>query len=552
MYAAFKCPSVRHCTFQNVLESQYFVLIHPLNQVNKGLFCIQEIAILSPTVFKDLEQPMFNSSTNSNKNVRIAIIGTGFGGLGLAIRLKQAGFEQFTLFEKAADVGGVWRDNTYPGAACDVPSHLYSFSFEQELGWKKRYGTSQEIYQYLRHCADKYDIRPHVQFNTEIASAEFDALQGVWHIQSTTGEQFEAEFLVGAVGQLNRPAYPKLKGIENFKGKAFHSARWDHDYDLTGKRVAVIGTGASAIQFVPEIAKQVAHLDVYQRSAPYVIPKPDRIYQPLEKKAFRKLPILQSLDRALQYGHHEIRLLAFTTSLNEMPLVEYLFQRHIRKVVKDGKLRHRLMPDYPIGCKRILISNQWYETLTQPHVDVINTGIQEITENGILDTEGNLREIDTIIYGTGFAATEFMAPMQITGLDGRTLKDTWKDGAEAYLGLTVSGFPNFFMLYGPNTNLGHNSIVYMIESQVNYILDAIQTTLQNKLLFTNVRAEVQHEFNQSIQEKMKKTVWAQGCTSWYQTADGKNTNNWPGFTLEYRQRTRRFDIENYTQVSAIS
>ncbi len=552
MYTAFKSPCILHCIAQNVLESQYFVLIHPLNQANKRLFCIQEIAIFRSLFLRILEQPMFNSSSNSNKNVRIAIIGTGFGGLGLAIRLKQTGFEQFTLFEKAADVGGVWRDNTYPGAACDVPSHLYSFSFEQELGWKNRYGTSQEIYQYLRHCADKYNIRPHVQFNTEIASAEFDAMQGVWHIQSTTGEQFEAEFLVGAVGQLNRPAYPKLKGIENFKGKAFHSARWDHDYDLTGKRVAVIGTGASAIQFVPEIAKQVAHLDVYQRSAPYVIPKPDRVYQPLEKKAFRKLPILQSLDRALQYGHHEIRLLAFTTSLNEMPLVEYLFQRHIRKVVKDGKLRHRLMPDYPIGCKRILISNQWYETLTQPHVDVINTGIQEITENGILDTDGNLREIDTIIYGTGFAATEFMAPMQITGLDGRTLKDTWKDGAEAYLGLTVSGFPNFFMLYGPNTNLGHNSIVYMIESQVNYILDAIQTTLQNKLLFTNVRAEVQHEFNQSIQEKMKKTVWAQGCTSWYQTADGKNTNNWPGFTLEYRQRTRRFDIENYTQVSAIS
>ncbi|EKP43985.1 flavin-containing monooxygenase [Acinetobacter baumannii] len=495
---------------------------------------------------------MFNSSSNSNKNVRIAIIGTGFGGLGLAIRLKQAGFEQFTLFEKAADVGGVWRDNTYPGAACDVPSHLYSFSFEQELGWKNRYGTSQEIYQYLRHCADKYDLRPHIKFNTEIANAEFDALQGVWHIQSTTGEQFEAEFLVGAVGQLNRPAYPKLKGIENFKDKAFHSARWDHDYDLTGKRVAVIGTGASAIQFVPEIAKQVAHLDVYQRSAPYVIPKPDRVYQPLEKKAFRKLPVLQSLDRALQYGHHEIRLLAFTTSLNEMPLVEYLFQRHIRKVVKDGKLRHRLMPDYPIGCKRILISNQWYETLTQPHVDVINTGIQEITENGILDKEGKLREVDAIIYGTGFTATEFMAPMQITGLDGRTLKDTWKDGAEAYLGLTVNGFPNFFMLYGPNTNLGHNSIVYMIESQVNYILDALRTTLKNNLLFTNIRAEIQHEFNQNIQEKMKKTVWAQGCTSWYQTADGKNTNNWPGFTLEYRQRTRRFDIENYTQVSAIS
>lgn len=486
------------------------------------------------------------------KKVRIAIIGTGFGGLGLAIRLKQAGYEQFSLFEKAADVGGVWRDNTYPGAACDVPSHLYSFSFEQELGWKNRYGTSQEIYQYLRHCADKYNIRPHIQFNTEIASADFDAQQGVWQIKSTAGETFVAEFLVGAVGQLNRPAYPKIKGMETFKGKTFHSARWDHDYDLNGKRVAVVGTGASAIQFVPEIAKQVAHLDVYQRSAPYVIPKPDRVYQAFEKKAFQKLPILQSLDRVFQYSHHEVRLLGFTTYINEMSIVEYIFQRHIRKVVKDNKLRYRLMPDYPIGCKRILISNSWYETLTRANVDVINSGIQQVTENGIVDTDGKLREVDAIIYGTGFAATEFMAPMQITGLAGRSLKETWKDGAEAYLGLTVSGFPNFFMLYGPNTNLGHNSIVYMIESQVNYILDAIATIERKNLLFTDIRLEVQQAFNAEIQQSMKKTVWSQGCTSWYQTAGGKNTNNWPGFTFDYRNRTRHFDIANYTQVAAKS
>lgn len=491
---------------------------------------------------------MFESS-NLNKNVRIAIIGTGFGGLGVAIRLKQAGFENFTLFEKANNVGGVWRDNTYPGAACDVPSHLYSFSFEQELGWKNRFGSSQEIYQYLCHCADKYGIRPHIQFNTEITTANFDKNQGNWKIQSASGEQINADFLIAAVGQLNRPAYPKIKGIENFKGKSFHSARWNHEYDLKNKRVAVIGTGASAIQFVPEIVKQVAHLDLYQRSAPYVLPKPDRIYKPTEKQAFRKLPFLQSLDRALQYSHHEIRLLAFTTSLNEMPVIEYLFQRHIRQVIKDPKLRHRLMPDYPIGCKRILISNHWYESLTRPNVEVIDNGIQQVTEHSIIDTDGNIREVDAIIYGTGFAATDFLAPMHITGLDGRILKDTWKDGAEAYLGLTISGFPNFFMMYGPNTNLGHNSIVYMIESQSNYILDAIQTTQQKSLLFTNIRADVQDKFNQYIQEKMKKTIWSQGCTSWYQTADGKNTNNWPGFSFEYRQRTRKFDLENYDQVA---
>lgn len=499
-----------------------------------------------------LESVMSKQQLSSNNNIRIAIIGTGFGGLGLAIQLKRAGFEQFTLFEKAGDVGGVWRDNTYPGAACDVPSHLYSFSFEQELGWKNRYGSSQEIHQYLKHCTEKYQLYPHIQFNTEIASADFDATQGVWQIQSLTGEKFEAEFLIAAVGQLNRPAYPKIKGLETFKGKTFHSARWDHDYDLNNKRVAVIGTGASAIQFVPEIAKQVAHLDIYQRSAPYVIPKPDRIYSRLERKAFQKLPVLQSLDRVFQYSYNEIRLKSFTATLNEIPLAEYIFQRHIREEIKDPHFRHRLMPDYPIGCKRILISNHWYQSLVRPNVEVINTAIQEVTENGIVDKEGIHREVDTIIYGTGFAATEFMAPMQITGLNGKRLKDQWADGAEAYLGLTVSGFPNFFMLYGPNTNLGHNSIVYMIESQVNYILDALQAHIQNNLAFTDLKAEIQVQFNQEIQERMKSTMWSQGCTSWYQTATGKNTNNWPGFTLEYRQRTRRFDLENYHQLTRSS
>lgn len=492
--------------------------------------------------------PILNSKQKRSKNPRIAIIGTGFGGLGLAIRLKQSGLNDITLFEKASDVGGVWRDNTYPGAACDVPSHLYSFSFEQDRGWENRFGKAKEIHNYLRHCADKYEIRPHIRFNTEITGADFDESRGLWLVKTATGEVIEAEILVSAVGQLSLPAYPKLKGIETFKGKAFHSAKWDHDYDLTGKRVAVIGTGASAIQFVPEIAKQIAHLEVYQRSAPYVIPKPDRIYPPVERGLFKKIPVLQSLDRAWQYSSHEIKLLGFTTYVNKTSLAEYIFQNHIRDVIKDHKLRHRLTPDYPIGCKRILISNQWYKTLVMPNVDVVSEHIEEVVPTGIKTQDGQLHEVDAIIYGTGFAATDFLAPMQITGLGGRQLKDAWKNGAEAYLGLTVSGFPNMYMLYGPNTNLGHNSIVYMIESQVNYILDAIRTLSKKGLRYTDLRADVQNDFNKTIQERMKSTIWVQGCTSWYQTADGKNTNNWPGFTLEYRNRTRKFDAQNYTQV----
>ncbi len=491
---------------------------------------------------------ILNSKQKRAKNPRIAIIGTGFGGLGLAIRLKQSGLNDITLFEKASDVGGVWRDNTYPGAACDVPSHLYSFSFEQDRGWENRFGKAKEIHNYLRHCADKYEIRPHIRFNTEITGADFDESRGLWLVKTAVGEVIEAEILVSAVGQLSLPAYPKLKGLDSFKGKAFHSAKWDHDYDLTGKRVAVIGTGASAIQFVPEIAKQVAHLEVYQRSAPYVIPKPDRIYPPVERGLFKKIPVLQSLDRAWQYSSHEIKLLGFTTYVNKTSLAEYIFQNHIRDVIKDHKLRHRLTPDYPIGCKRILISNQWYKTLVMPNVDVVSENIDEVVPTGIKTQDGKLHEVDAIIYGTGFAATDFLAPMQITGLGGRKLKDAWKNGAEAYLGLTVSGFPNMYMLYGPNTNLGHNSIVYMIESQVNYILDAIRTLTKKGLRYTDLRTNVQNDFNKTIQERMKSTIWAQGCTSWYQTADGKNTNNWPGFTLEYRQRTRKFDASNYQQV----
>lgn len=489
--------------------------------------------------------PMNSKPQTTQAPPRIAIIGTGFGGIGLAIRLKKAGFSNFILFEKAGDVGGVWRDNTYPGAACDVPSHLYSFSFEQDLGWLNRYGKAAEIHQYLRHCTDKYDLRPHILFNTEITAASFDDTTGLWTLQTSQGETCQANVTVAAVGQLNRPAYPKLTGMDSFAGKSFHSARWDHDYDLTGKRVAVIGTGASAIQFVPEIVPQVAHLDLYQRSAPYVIPKPDKAYPPLEKALFKHVPLLQSLDRAWQYSFHEVRLLGFTASVNETVLVEYLFQKHIREVIKDHKLRHRLTPDYPIGCKRILVSNDWYKTLLNPKIDIVSEDIAEIVPQGIRTADGKVREVDAIIYGTGFAATDFLAPMHISGLNGQVLKQTWQQGAEAYLGLTVHGFPNLFMLYGPNTNLGHSSIVYMLESQFNYVLDALKKLQQNSLRYLNVKQDIQTRFNGDIQQRMKKTMWAQGCSSWYVTAEGKNTNNWPGFTFDYRERTRKLNLDDY-------
>ena len=289
----------------------------------------------------------------------------------------------------------------------------------------------------------------------------------------------------------------------------------------------------------------MAHLDLYQRSAPYVIPKPDKAYPPLEKALFKHVPLLQSLDRAWQYSFHEVRLLGFTASVNETVLVEYLFQKHIREVIKDHKLRHRLTPDYPIGCKRILVSNDWYKTLLNPKIDIVSEDIAEIVPQGIRTADGKVREVDAIIYGTGFAATDFLAPMHITGLNGQVLKQTWKQGAEAYLGLTVHGFPNLFMLYGPNTNLGHSSIVYMLESQFNYVLDALKKLQQNGLRYLNVKQDIQTLFNGDIQQRMKKTMWAQGCSSWYVTAEGKNTNNWPGFTFDYRERTRKLNLHDY-------
>ena len=486
-----------------------------------------------------------NNHSQTAKALRILIIGTGFGGLGMAIQLRQAGFEDFLLLEKAGDIGGTWRDNSYPGAACDVPSHLYSFSFEPKVDWSRKYAPQAEIHGYMQHCVDKYRLRPHIRLQAEVRSAAFDESAGLWRVSLSSGEELTAEVLISACGQLNQPAYPAIPGIEQFQGEAFHSARWRHDLDLAGKRVAVIGTGASAIQFVPQIQPRVAELKLFQRSAAYVLPKADRAYRPWELALLRRLPWLQRLDRSLQYLQHEVRGLAFISLPWLMKVFRSGFDRHLRRHIPDPALRARLQPDYPMGCKRILISNDYLPALAQANVQVIDTAIEAVTSTGIRTRDGQEHACDVLIYGTGFAATDFLAPMQIRGRDGVELNQAWREGAEAYKGISVSGFPNLFILYGPNTNLGHSSIIYMLESQFRYVLGCIQALQARGLRYLDVKAQVQQAYNRRIQADSHRTIWEQGCSSWYKTASGKSTNNWPGYTFTYRHLTRAPELADY-------
>ncbi|MHA6493606.1 flavin-containing monooxygenase [Pseudomonas borbori] len=485
------------------------------------------------------------SGSESTAPLRVVIIGSGFAGVGLAIRLKQAGIEDFLLLEKAAEVGGTWRDNDYPGAACDVPSHLYSFSFAPKADWSRKYAPQAEIQQYLLDCVERYALRRHIACNREVVAARFDAPAALWRIKLANGEELSAQVLVSACGQLNRPAYPPLAGIEHFAGEAFHSARWRHDLDLSGKRVAVIGTGASAIQFVPQIQPKVANLQLFQRSPAYVLPKPDRAYRRWEVALKRRWPWLQRIDRGLKYLQHELRALAFINFPGLMGLFRSGFIRHLADHIADPELRTRLEPDYPMGCKRILISNDYYPALAQANVQVVSEAIREVNAGGIVTADGHQHACDVLIFATGFAASEFLAPMQITGLDGVELNQRWKEGAEAYKGISVSGFPNLFLLYGPNTNLGHSSIIYMLESQFRYVLSCIETLRERALRYLDVKPQAQLRFNRQVQTAVQRTIWAQGCDSWYRNDSGKHTNNWPGYTFSYRHITRAPELADY-------
>lgn len=488
-----------------------------------------------------------HNKTPEQAPLRVLIIGSGFAGLGLAMRLRQQGVEDFLILEKGSEPGGTWRDNTYPGAACDVPSHLYSFSFEPKTDWTRRYAPQAEIFAYVRQCVSKYQLQSRIRCNSEVSEAAFDEQAALWQVTTRDGARFSARALVSACGQLNRPLYPKILGVERFAGESFHSARWRHDIDLSGKRVAVIGTGASAIQFVPQIAPQVAQLHLFQRSPAYVLPKPDRAYSRFELALMQRMPWTQKLDRVWQYLFHEARGVAFFLVPWLMKPYRQLFLRHIAREVADPALREKLTPDYPLGCKRILISNDYYPALVQPQVEVVNEAIREVSERGVITADGREREVDVLIYGTGFAASDFLAPMRIRGLGGLDLNQAWKDGAEAYKGISVAGFPNLFILYGPNTNLGHNSIIYMLESQFPYVLSCLQQ-LDRGVRYLDVRAPVQRAWNLRLQHAIEHSVWEQGCSSWYKNVAGKHTNNWAGFTFSYRQHTRQPDWNDYDQV----
>jgi cation diffusion facilitator CzcD-associated flavoprotein CzcO len=475
------------------------------------------------------------------RDLQAIIIGAGFGGLGMAIRLKLRGEQRFVILEKADDVGGCWRDNTYPGAACDIPSHLYSFSFEPSAEWSRAFAPQPEILAYLRHCAAKYGLHSHLRFNTEVRGARYDAAAGVWIVDTGT-EQLRARALVVACGQLSRPAMPRVPGLERFRGVQFHSARWNHDYSLDGRSVAVIGTGASAIQFVPAIAPRVGKLHLFQRSPPYIVPKPDRAYSRWERALHRRVPALLATSRGRIYWRNELRAMAMIVP-KMIRVYDWIARRHREQQIRDPELLAKLTPSYPIGCKRILISNDYYPAVTRDNVEVITDEIREVSERGVVTSDGRERAVDAIIYGTGFTANEFLAPMTIHGLHG-TLDDAWQRGAEAYLGMTVTGFPNLFVLYGPNTNLGHNSIIYMLESQFGYVMQCLEQL--HRVRHLDVRSEIQNEFNASIQQQLAQSVWAGDCTSWYKTADGKLTNNWPGYTFVYRRLTRALDLDDYT------
>jgi len=476
----------------------------------------------------------------------VLIVGTGFAGLGMAIALQKAGMKSFRILERAQSVGGTWRDNHYPGCACDVQSHLYSFSFEQNPDWSRMFARQPEIKAYLEKCAQKYALEPHIEYGAEVIQARYDEAAQRWTVSTRSGKTYSARVLISGMGGLSTPVIPTLKGIENFKGERFHSAQWNHQYDLKGKRVAVIGTGASAIQFVPQIQPQVASLDLYQRTPPWIMHKPDRAISATEQKLFRKLPVLQKAMRSAIYLMLESRVFGFVINPGLMKLIEGQARKHIRNQVSDPELRAKLTPDFQFGCKRVLISNDYYPALTQKNVDVVTDGIREIRANSIVTADGQEREVDCIIYGTGFAAQDPMPKGAVFGRGGLDITDAWAQGPEAFKGTTVAGFPNFFMIVGPNTGLGHSSMVYMIESQVAYVLDAVKQMRANAWGAVDVKPARQQAFNEQLQKKLQRAIWSSGgCKSWYVNEQGRNTTLWPGFTFKFRSELKQFDAADY-------
>jgi cation diffusion facilitator CzcD-associated flavoprotein CzcO len=487
------------------------------------------------------------STDPAPEHSRIAIVGSGFAGLGMAIRLKQSGNHDFVVLERAGDVGGTWRDNTYPGCQCDVPSHLYSFSFAPNPDWSRTFSMQPEIWDYLRRCAEEYGITPHIRFGHELQEASWDEEDRRWRLQ-TSGGAFSADVVVSGVGGLSEPRIPPIPGLNAFEGAAFHTAAWNHAHDLTGRRVAVVGTGASAIQVVPSIQPRVAQLHVFQRTPPWVMPHSDRPVSKAERRLYRRLPAAQLAMRAAIYWARETFVLPFMhPRLSALP--ERIALRHLERQVHDPELRRKLTPSYRIGCKRILLSDDYYPALTQPNVEVVTDGIGEVRESSIVSEDGTEREVDTIVLGTGFRVVDMPVAERVRGRDGRTLAEVWRGSPQAHAGTTIAGFPNLFMLTGPNTGLGHNSIVFMIESQISYVMDCLRAMERRGIGAVEVRTEAQAAFNEDVQRRLSGAVWSTGgCSSWYLDASGRNSTLWPGTTWRFRRQVRRFDLANYSVI----
>ena len=484
------------------------------------------------------------------QHVRVLVVGAGFGGLAMAIKLDEAGERDFLVVERGSDVGGTWRDNTYPGAACDVPSQLYSYSFAPNPSWSRSFSPQPEIRSYIRDVAERSVTLDRFVFETSLEEARWDEEEHLWQVTTSAGE-LTADIVVSAAGALSDPKEPDIEGFDSFQGEVFHSARWNHDYDLAGKRVAVIGTGASSIQIVPEIAPVVGHLDVYQRTAPWVIPRNDRDYTRLEKLAFRHVPGLQNVYRTAIYWGREMYVPAFTRNPKLALPAKKMALANIAKGIDDPGLREKVTPDYQIGCKRILISDTWYPALARDNVDLVTDGIARVTPTGIVTKDGTEREVDAIIVATGFHTTDLPIADQLSGRLGVRLSDHFAEhGMQAYKGTTVNGFPNLFFVVGPNTGLGHSSMVFMIESQAAYIVDAISHLKTHGIRSAEPKAAVQARFVDDLQRRMRRTVWSVGgCASWYLDDHGRNVTLWPRATFTFRRLLRSFDADNYELVT---
>lgn len=480
----------------------------------------------------------------------VLVIGAGFAGLGTALRLQQEGIRDVVILERAGDIGGTWRDNTYPGAACDIPSNLYSFSFVPNPDWSRSFSGSSEILRYIHYLADKFNLRRMVRFNRNVTGLVYDELAGVWAASTETGEVFRARSVVMAQGPLSNASFPGIAGIESFQGHKVHSARWDHGYDFSGKRVAVIGTGASGVQIVPELVKQAAKLKVFQRTPGWVLPKPDFATPDWNKAVFRKVPASQQLVRKALYLAHESVALGIVWSSPLTRVVEAAAKAHLNAQVKDPWMRRQLTPDFRIGCKRVLMSSDYYPALQRDNCELITWPIARISEQGIRTAEGIEHRFDCIVFATGFDVCNAGTPFPVRGVGGRELGEEWRRGAQAYKSVSVSGYPNLFMTFGPNSGPGHNSALVYMESQIEYILKAVRLLQDEGVKGLDVKAHVQARYNRRIQQRLAKTNWNSGCKSWYLTEDGFNATMYPGFATQYARQMARLELKDYALLRA--